>query len=179
MPRPIEGNPREVRSHLHNAYSRYAHGDDIFPQVLVDEDVLASASPKSRRILELIHNAWQTINSDEDYFVGAVAVVARRLAETGQTEHAGLVITAIGRNAVRLGLIQHTEGGAVAQIGLVAGTERDRLFQDLRLNTTDGRQVHYVDSSVDLETPVLDGLIVRDSGASGIIDATRRVEPAA
>jgi len=178
MPRPIEGNPREVRASLHNAYDRYVHGIDVFPRarIVAEADEM---SRKTRQIADLLIKAWQVIDTDESFFEGSLIAMTERLTETQLENSRGLVVAKVGVNAVRLAKVELVDRQMTVHHGLFSGADRDRLFQELHLEMADGRHVQYVDGVLVAGHP--DGIIVRNTpdGIAGYFDALNSAEPAA
>jgi hypothetical protein len=107
------GDPRIVRQQLHTAYDRYIQGDHLFPRIRPGEEVTAEQfSKKTQPIMAALLREWGIIREDEATFGDTVdTLVTRGEREvTPGTTWKGFSAIRVGRNAVRVGIVEVSTG---------------------------------------------------------------------
>lgn len=167
---PDMTNPREVRSYMHTAYDRYVHGEDRFPRARVRNP--DTGPRKSRGIARALHEAWQAIEGDDNYFQGAVMAMVDTLSR-GDRLKTGKVITRVGLNAVRFALIEMPGKGEAGRI-LHGTQDREEFIEEVEgelPRMTDGRHIgSYVGGDLQFDSEP-DAVVTRDGARAAMFVA--------
>ena len=166
MAHPDMHNPREVRAMIESAYAGYASGRDLFPKARMSANFEAFPR-KTQRVAANLQLAWALIDEDQAYFEKSVLATLDRLSEAGG-EKKGVVVTTIGRNAVRFARVSVGEEKVVS-VGTFSRPEFTARFEGTEFKLEDGQSLRLEDGTITgMERA---GLVTRHSNASVVLGA--------
>jgi hypothetical protein len=157
-------DPGEVRTLMHTVYDGYNSGRDMYPRYRF------RGSPdqyprRTQGVARAIFNAWSIIDEDRAYFNDSVNMIVDALGGINAEGESRLVLTRIGRNAVKMFSLQPGPNPQ-AMVGEFRADEFVEQMDGLELQLTDGGVVTLRDGQMNGE---FDLAIARRSNVSGLV----------
>ena len=159
-------DPAEARTVMQTVYDRYVVGTDRYPRARLTCDP-DSLPRKSRQIGRLLHRAWSGIDEDNSYFEFATEFMINvDTVIDPKANSNSVVVTRIGRNAVRYAHLQATEAGRpMLYLGHFGLSEFVQSFEGLDLQLADGRAIVLRNGEV---RGLPDAVVARRNNVSGV-----------
>lgn len=165
-------NPKEMRTSLQTMYDRYNLGLDKYPKLRLsgDPDLLPK---KTQQVARDLIKAWAIIDDDIAFFEGKICFFGNMMQERHPLfkegdEHKVLVITRIGRNAIKYGQVERDPetGDLRASIGDFWVNDFVETMQGETMVLTDGRVLTIQDGRTHVINGEPDVAIVRESNVA-------------